>query len=420
MSAPPAAPAPTPDPGPAPPGPGLRTASPAQLRWLEGELTAWRAEGLLDPAAVDVIRSRYVAHRRVTLARIVLTLGACFVGLGLIWLVAANLEDLPPVGRFVVVTALWLGLVAAAEALAARRERAGDVASPVVGAVRLLAGGAFGAVVFQAAQSLQVPAYEPLLLGVWAAGVLLWAYTGRSLASVVLGVGLLAVWFVWEVVDAAETVFAGSLSVAALGLFVVAVGVLHRSAGARVPWLADLGVPWRDIGGALALGGLFVAALPFGDPERTGSAALWVGLAAALVVAGLAVVTGERVDRLEVGVAAAALALTGLLAVWRHDLSGTDQLGGGEWARAVVAVVAYLAVASGYAVLGGLRDSAALTWLATGALVVFTTTQAFAVFAPILSGAALFLAIGVVLIGTGVLADRGRRRLVAEAREVAS
>ena len=49
---------------------------------------------------------------------------------------------------------------------------------------------------------------------------------------------------------------------------------------------------------------------------------------------------------------------------------------------------------------------------------MFVTVQAFAVFAPILSGAALFLIVGVVLLGTGVLADRGRRRLVSEAKEV--
>ena len=85
--------------------------------------------------------------------------------------------------------------------------------------------------------------------------------------------------------------------------------------------------------------------------------------------------------------------------------------------RAVLSVVAYLSVASGYAVLGGMRDSWRLTWLATAALVVFVTVQAFAVFAPIVSGAALFLIVGVVLLGTGVLADRGRRRLVTEAKE---
>ena len=53
--------------------------------------------------------------------------------------------------------------------------------------------------------------------------------------------------------------------------------------------------------------------------------------------------------------------------------------GSAPWSRSL----AYLAVASGYAVLGGMRDTGRLTWLATAALVVFITVQAFAVFAPI-------------------------------------
>ena len=63
--------------------------------------------------------------------------------------------------------------------------------------MRLLAAGAFGAVVFQAAQSLQVPAFEPILVGVWA-GAVLWAYAVRGVAPLVLGVVLVAVWFVWR------------------------------------------------------------------------------------------------------------------------------------------------------------------------------------------------------------------------------
>ena len=43
---------------------------------------------------------------------------------------------------------------------------------------------------------------------------------------------------------------------------------------------------------------------------------------------------------------------------------------------------------------------------------VFTTVQSFAVFAPVISGATLFLAVGLVLIAVGYLVDRGRRHLV--------
>jgi len=209
-------------------------------------------------------------------------------------------------------------------------------------------------------------------------------------------------------------VFLVSAAIAAVGLTAVSVGVAHLRTGWR-----DLAVPWREVGALLTLVALFIAALPYawGDPEA--DVMLLVGLAVAVVLAGIAFVRGDRLDRLEVGLAALALALTVGLSLWRFDptVVDTSDLPAGAWPRAVLSVVAYLVVASGYAVLGGMRDSGRLTWLATAALVVFVTVQAFAVFAPIVSGAALFLIVGAVLIGTGVLADRGRRRLVTEAKE---
>ena len=98
-------------------------ATPGQLHWLEGELAHWQSEGLVDPVAASAIRNRYVASRRFTLSHIVLTLGACFVGLGLIWLVASNLDQMSPLVRFLLMVVIWLGLIGAAEVLAARRER---------------------------------------------------------------------------------------------------------------------------------------------------------------------------------------------------------------------------------------------------------------------------------------------------------
>lgn len=416
---------PTPVTHPTPPGPGgdpvpTHPASPSQLAWLERQLAAWRAEGLVDAAAVAAIRSRYVEHRRFTLSRIVLTLGSAFVGLGLIWLVASNLDEMSPLARIVVVTGLWLGFVVAAEVLARRRERAGDVASPVVGAARLLAAGSVGAVVFQAAQSLQVPAYEPLLVGVWALGCLLYAYAVAGLGPVVLGIGLGAFWLVWQVVDVNDDVFSVTTAIAAAALLAVGVGTLHT----RLPhdaraWVV-LGLPWREVGALLALGALFVAALPFAQEVGEVGALVWVVLGVAVVLAAVAAAVGGRLARREVGLAAVTLVLVVVLALWRVDggLDDVSDLSAGTWARTVVAVLVYLAVASGYAVLGGLADSGRLTWLATAALVVFTTTQAFAVFAPILSGAVLFLAVGIVLLVTGVLAERGRRHVLTETKEV--
>jgi uncharacterized membrane protein len=96
------------------------------------------------------------------------------------------------------------------------------------------------------------------------------------------------------------------------------------------------------------------------------------------------------------------------------------ELSGEALLRAVVAILLYLLAAVWVAALGVLRDARGLTQLAMAALVLFTVVQSFAVFEPILSGAALFLALGVVLAGAGYLVDRGRRRLVTEVREVSA
>jgi uncharacterized membrane protein len=413
MTAPPVAGPPV----PVHPGQDRHPATPAQLQWLDQQLAAWRTEGLVDDATAGAIRGRYVVQRRVTLARIVLTLGACFVGLGLIWLVVSNLDQMSPLVRFLLMVAVWLGLVVAAEVLARRRTHSDAVPAPVVGAVRLLAAAAYGAVVFQAAQSLQVSSYGPILLGVWAAGALIWSYAVRAVTPLVLGVGLAASWFVWQVLDAGDSMLAAATAVATAGLVAASVGVLHAVGRRRGSGWRVLGTPWREIGAGLVLVGLFIAALPFGDDREVGvPAALWVGLAVGAVLAGAAILLGDRTDRLEVGLAGAALVVGVGLSLWRDPGGDLQDLSVGAWVRVFVAVAAYLAAASGYAVLGGMRDSARMTWFATASLVVFTTVQAFAVFAEILSGAALFLLVGVVLIGTGILADRGRRRLVREGK----
>lgn len=103
-------------------------------------------------------------------------------------------------------------------------------------------------------------------------------------------------------------------------------------------------------------------------------------------------------------------ALAVLLVVWDAG-ADADHVGAAGWAHAIVAVLAYLAVATGVAVVGILRDRNHLTVIALAALLLFTTFQSFAVFAQIIEGAWLFLVLGLILAGTGYLADRGRRQL---------
>jgi uncharacterized membrane protein len=400
-----------------------RPATPAQLDWLRAEVTDWQREGLIGHDQAQALMSRYHPARRVSLARVLLALGAVFVGFGLIWLVAANLDQLAPLSRFATVVVIWALLTLGAELLAARQAHGGPIPSPVVHAGRLLAALLFGAVVFQAAQSLQVPAYEPRLVGVWALGALLHGYLVRAAAPVVLGVTAGLAWVVWAAVWNEPSFLGVLLAVCAAGVGAVAVAALHdRRRTAGTP---DLAWPWRTAGVVALLGALFAAALPFGEvDDLVWTGQLAVSVAAALLLVGAAVVTvllgrGTSPPRLlwEPFGAVAVTVLAVVLAVWDAG-SDVDQVALLDWAHAAVAVIGFLAVSAGVAALGVLRDRTHLTVVAVVALVLFTTFQSFAVFAQIIDGAWLFLAMGLVLSGTGWLADRGRRQLAVSLADV--
>ncbi|MGH3364952.1 MAG: DUF2157 domain-containing protein [Nocardioidaceae bacterium] len=382
--------------------PGARRVDAGRLAWLESELASWHDAGLVDDTQAQAIRGRYVAARRFSLARLLLLLGGGFVGVGLLWLVASNLDELSPLLRFLVVTALWLSFVATAELLTKRRTQL------VVGGFRLLASLAFGAVVFQAAQSLQVPAYEPALVGVWGLGALLYAYAVAGVAPLLVGVTTTTVWFVWTVFDTAEDGMGFVLPMLLAAVVAGAVSVVHA---ARVrPAFAG---PWRDTSALMVLLGLFVAAFPDVDAEGfVWSAPLSLGVLAALMAVAAAAVLAPRA-RGEALAPLAGVAAGVLLVLWEPPAPVMGAVSGEGYAHAFVSVAVYVVAAGWYAVLGVLRDSSGLTYLATAALVLFTTVQSFAVFAPIITGATLFLVLGVIFLGSGFLFDRGRRHLTA-------
>ena len=381
-----------------------RAASPHHLSWLRTELADWTSSGVITDAQAAQISGRYREQAgpgsRFTMGRLLLSLGGGFVGIGLIWLVAANLEQLAPMARFLAVAVLWLGFLVGGEYLASR-----SVSPPIVGAVRLMAALAFGALIFQAAQSLQVPAYEPRLIGLWAAGALLHGYLARAylpfLVGLVTGVGWWVAQPLWDEPTGLTVVLVlGAGAVLAAGL-----AVLHDGRLDRFAWA------WRLVGGGMALAAMFVAAIPdVGSDDVTWSVWLVLSLAAAGAAAVAAVATRPGTRSLEPIGAVVVLVAATLLALWQTGADASD-VEPADWLHAAVAVVAYVVLAVAVVALGTLRDHGALTWIATAALVVFTTFQSFAVFAPIVTGAWLFVVLGTVFLGTGFLVDRARRQL---------
>jgi len=385
-------------------GPGH--VSPGQLAWLATELPIWQGAGLVGDTEAAAILGRYQASRRLSLGRLMLYLGGAFVGVGLLWLVAANLDQFPPIGRFLVVTALWLGVTAAAELLAARA--AHGPRSPVVGSARGLSSLAFGAVISQAAQSLQVPAYEPSLVGLWSLGALLYAYAVRGVAPLIVGLAAGVGWFVWHVAENSGSGLGVVLALVAAGAAAAALAVLHQG---RIREFVD---PWREMGAVLVLSGLFIAALPSITTKGFAPDALtWVVLGLGLLLVVVAVATGEGSVRYEPLAALAVVLVATLLVLWDSGEPVDGRVSPADWAHAALSVAVYVVVSAWVAVLGILRGSNRLTWLALVALVIFTTVQSFAVFAPIIDGAWLFLVLGLIFLGSGYLFDRARRELAS-------
>lgn len=381
-----------------------RDATAVQLAWLRRELADWQAAGIVDGEQVAAISGRYRTveeTRRFSLGRLLLALGAVFVGVGLIWLVAANLDQLPPLLRFVVVASLWLAFLVGGE-LAVPRLTPG-----VLGAVRLLAALAFGATIFQAAQSLQVPAYEPLLLGLWSAGTLVHAYATRAVMPLLVGIATGLIWWIWQPLAHAGSGAGAVLTLGTGAVLAVSLAVVHDR---RLDTFAFV---WRTVGSVLVMVALFAAAIPF----TTTDGFEWnPWLVLGLVVAGAAATAGavlaRGTARWEPVGATAVLGFSVLMVLWDTG-TDTSTVDLADWAHAAVGVAAYVAVAVGLAALGTLRDNPVITVIAMVALVVFTTFQSFAVFAAIIQGAWLFVVLGLVFLGTGVLFDRARRGITA-------
>ena len=177
-------------------------------------------------------------------------------------------------------------------------------------------------------------------------------------------------------------------------------------------WIDGFAWTWRTVAGGMALAALFVAAIPgAGGDGLTWSPWLVVALgAAAAATIGAAVVRrGARI--LEPLGAVAVLLTATTLSLWTTG-TDTSTVDGADWAHAAISVAAYVVLAVALVALGTVRGHQALTWMAMVGLVVFTTFQSFAVFAPIVTGAWLFVVLGTVFLGTGFLFDRARRELV--------
>jgi hypothetical protein len=247
---------------------------------------------------------------------------------------------------------------------------------------------------------------EPWLLGVWGGALLLGAYLRRTPGLLLMGIGAATAWWLGQVVGNDP----GSLTlVVALG---VAATTCLATAAVHETRLVRLGEPWREVGAALALVMLLVAALPSSTAEGAAWNSWLVGgplFASVAVIAALAAIEGSV--RIEPLVVVAASVTSVLLVVWEEGAAGSGPTTTADWAHLGACVTAYVGLATAVAVLGVVRDSWRLTALATAGVVAFAVTQATAALGRVVDAPWALALAGVVGLATGYLFRRAVRPL---------
>lgn len=313
----------------------------------ESLLERWAAAGLLDPAAVDRIRT-WEAERRGEPrlrwpARLALGLGGLLLVAGVLLFVAANWDALSPGQRF----ALLLGSVAGLHLAGALGERLPALALTL----HACGTAALGAGIFLAGQIFHLEEHWPGGLMLWAAGGWVGWALRRDWAQGTLAALLTPAWLVAEwVVAAGDRRGAPVLAVGLLGLALAYLGAEPSPEGARsslrhaLVWIGGLAVmpaavflvmaaddwhpgrpmpPWdlQLLGWGVALGGALVVAWTAraraGWPVAAGLGwallGLWAGSLEGVVpylwLAGLALgliawgVLDRRTERVNLGIA---------------------------------------------------------------------------------------------------------------------
>jgi uncharacterized membrane protein len=223
---------------------------------LEGEVAHWQQERLINETQAAAILARYGLaegeQRRGRLAVVLGFLGASLVGIGVIVFFAANWQYVPGWTKLL--------LIFAAVALSShlgywlRYER--PTYQGTGNALLFLGALLFGAAIFLIAQGFHVNANEPVLLLLWAVGVLPMAYLLGSRAMVVLMGINLAIALGWEAGFWLEGVwlpFPYFAIFLVYGVLLYTLGRLHGAFEQTKPYE----LPYALLGMLLILGALF-------------------------------------------------------------------------------------------------------------------------------------------------------------------
>jgi uncharacterized membrane protein len=361
-------------------------------RWgasIEAEAAEWAREGLVSREQAAAIVARYAgrerARRRDAFVRVLATVGAAGIGLGVILFFAANWDGIPRLARLVLLAGSIVGLYAGGDRLRAARPRVGE-------ALLLLGCLLFGASLFLVGQMFNVAAHDPLAFLLWSAAAAAGAVLLRSQPFAALAALAFAGWIAFELVDAHH----GEAIAVALPIYAAA--LYAGGTRFRVPVLRALGAP-----------ALLALVFPFTIGGAAGEIAdASAGGVGAVLVGGLAVVAVAL---------AAALALDR-----RRETARWEALG----CCAVVALAAgatfvdvgpllpnlvLVALALGTVALGYAADEPWLVNVGLVAIVVEAAIRFLDFFARIMPRSLAFLAGGALVLALAFVLERHRARL---------
>jgi uncharacterized membrane protein len=162
------------------------------VRWLQEQLKSWVAEGLISAQQAEQIRQRYPEPKGgAPWGTIIFAgLGAIVFGLGVILLFAYNWQAIPKAGKLAVIFLSILASHATGLWQFARQ----DWRRPLGEALTLLGTMLYGAGIWLVAQIYHIDEHFPNGFLLWAAGALVLAWAMPSMAQGILSVVLLCIW----------------------------------------------------------------------------------------------------------------------------------------------------------------------------------------------------------------------------------
>jgi uncharacterized membrane protein len=165
--------------------PQRRSVSRKFYKQLQTEIQTWKQLGTITAEQAEVILGHYVVVSPLygRLIVILVTLGAILAGVGVIIFVSANWQEIPRIGKIVLLLVLVIAAYLAGYWLKYEKD------FPRAGAAIIFVGAMiFGAALFLIGQQYHMPVDDPKLLTWWWVGVLPVAYFTRSKAVLTLAI----------------------------------------------------------------------------------------------------------------------------------------------------------------------------------------------------------------------------------------